>query len=250
MRSYYLSEKLLTMDKLTLLVMFCPIVLGYYCGEPDLKCYCAPWMQSIVCSNFNLTIFPTFTDQEIQETRLLDIYNTSLEKLPNLSDWTVLSTVILENNKLIPCIDIQQLDLNYPDIYIVYGKCFSPILTGNSNFPKTSPERFKNIASSSSTMTTTVLPATSTLNNSRFQDRNDSSSCPPCRCEFASYQGYMWEMKSHMKEDICTISNYNCGLILFSISLMGIFQAINIKRTNKKKLIKENIFMPNLNTPV
>ena len=111
------------MWKTIVLVGCLHLTLANVCDRSN-TCVCDQSMGSIVCAGHNISTFPTFQEDIRKVTFNLEITNTSLTAVPQLSDWPVLVTLRALDNVNITCRDIFDLHDANPLINIL-SDCYS-----------------------------------------------------------------------------------------------------------------------------
>jgi hypothetical protein len=116
-----------------LLICMSCIALGrsYKCGQPK-YCSCNNWSYSIMCHGKHITALPNFALSEISRVSMLEISDTKITKLPNLTTWKKLSMITLIGNSLLQCSTIDLLKQNMEELYVVNSDCITPTTSLNN----------------------------------------------------------------------------------------------------------------------
>ena len=98
----------------------CLVTTLFTCGLAH-SCFITVWMGTLTCFGTNVTEFVAFHESSRESVGHMDILNTSLTSMPNLTlnEWPNLYSVNIRYNAFINCSEILDFQHSFPQLLIL-----------------------------------------------------------------------------------------------------------------------------------
>jgi hypothetical protein len=103
-------------------------IIAHHALRLEGACIHSHWMEVLSCCGRDVDLFPAFNETIRRSVTHIDILNTSISQIPNLSNWYNLFTVDIRDNVYLNCDDIHTFKVTFTQL-LVLTDCADNVLS-------------------------------------------------------------------------------------------------------------------------